>query len=118
MTSFFGWTIPPVGYTIFYALMFVGVATFLVIASRRRASSARREPFRKADLIRAAGLLLFAAAGMLVTFMDGTANATNSPSAWAVLLQTRSGSGRSRRGSHRWAGLPAGRRRIPARKAC
>lgn len=87
MTSFFGWTIPPVAYAISYAVMIVGAAAFLVVVGRKHAPSARREPFRKADLIRAAGLMLFAAAGFLVFTMDGLGNSTSTPPAWSVALQ-------------------------------
>jgi hypothetical protein len=87
MTSFVGWTVPPAVYTIFYALMFVGAAGFLVVVSRKHAPSARREPFRKPDLIRAAGLLLLAAGGIMITSMDGSPDKTGGPRAWVVLLQ-------------------------------
>jgi cell division protein FtsW (lipid II flippase) len=82
--TFFGWTVPSVVELIFYAVMFIGIASFMVVTSRKRALSARREPFRKPALIRAAGLLLFAAAGILVFTMD---NGTATAPAWAVLLQ-------------------------------
>ena len=87
MTSLFGWTIPPVVYAISYAVMFVGAVSFLVVVSRKRAPSARREPFQKPDLIRAAGLMLFAAAGFLVFTMDGLGSSASTPPAWSVALQ-------------------------------
>lgn len=87
MTSFFGWTIPPVIYTIFYGVLGVGAACFLVVVSRKRAPTARREPFRKPALVRAAGVLLLSAAAILTFTFDGTGTGAITAPAWAVALQ-------------------------------
>jgi len=46
MTTIFGWTIPPVVHTIFYGVIFVGAAVFLVVVGRKHAPTARRRPWR------------------------------------------------------------------------
>src|SRR5271165_5058611 len=86
--SLFGWNVMPVVHVIFYVLMFVGAAGFLVVVSRKHAPTARLEPFRKPNLIRAAGVLLFAAAGILISTFDGTPDNVSNPGTWLVLLQT------------------------------
>lgn len=87
MTSFFGWTIPPVVYTISYAGLFVGAAIFLVVVGRTHAPTARREPFRKPALVRATGLLLLSAAAILTLTFDGTGTTPITAPSWAIALQ-------------------------------
>jgi len=83
--TYFGITLPWVVYVIFYVAMIAAVLGFLVVVSRKKAPSARREPFRKPALVRAAGLLLFAIAALLVLTMDG--GSTRTPPHWALALQ-------------------------------
>ena len=85
--TYFGLVLPPAVYVAFYVVVFVGAVVFLVTVSRKHAPSKLREPFRKPALIRAAGLLLFAAAGILVFTMDGTGDRASAPSWSALTLQ-------------------------------
>jgi protein-S-isoprenylcysteine O-methyltransferase Ste14 len=87
--TYFGITIPPVALVVFYAAMVAGTLGYLIIAWRTKAPSARREPFRKPDLVRHAGLLLFVIGGLLVATMDGspTTDSTRTPPHWLLALQ-------------------------------
>lgn len=59
----------------------------MALTGRRHAPTARREPFRKPALMRAAGLLLLSAAAIITFMFDGIGNGTGSGPAWTLPLE-------------------------------